>query len=685
MLARNLQRVLSAAIGVSYIAGVAAYLRYAPDGVFGGTAFVDALYASLQLFALELPRIPGRTDLPLLINLLRFVSPLSAAGALLTAFADLARTRFDLGTARRMSGHHVVVGSSPAAVEIAISIKESVADRGHGIPGRRTANRVVILADSFSETSLDRLRSKRIRVVVTSADSSDFSAALDGAAEVIVAQSDDAATLWWAAAASAELSVVSDSTSVEALLHQPIREAFGRRAGLGNIEFGSIVERVAQGAVSISPLTLRPVGPPRALVVSNGDRASSLVRAIRASGCSDTRQAVVDVIGPGVVTAGYDSKGLPVDVAVHDAEWQSAANHVIRLLEGNDQTRPIGSPVYIWTGQPSLDLEIALQVVGAKGDISAVVISEEFDLPRVEKRDDAQRVHFVDLGDAIAKGQLIGARRSDIVARALINEHRRHVDGDLSGREGQHALSSLQLVDSARPRDLPHHKVAEHLLVQFDRCGLGLTDVSATRILLSPREIRDIAISLESTVTGSVARGANAPFAVLAARIPVLLEFVGLGLVSQSVGSRLFTYEVAERIAQSIHDRYEQRFGSGQRVPLVRGEDGWAANLGQALDYPVKLAIAGFEMAATKSDDDGDWIDPALLELLAEVEHRRWCRERSERGWTYGLVRDNNAKVHPDLRPYADLDEATKDKDRLPIRDMLSILDEHGLYIVPMR
>ena len=182
-------------------------------------------------------------------------------------------------------------------------------------------------------------------------------------------------------------------------------------------------------------------------------------------------------------------------------------------------------------------------------------------------------------------------------------------------------------------------------------------------------------------------QGALEPaFADLASRVPAMLEFVGLTLVPRSTRQRLFTEETAERVAQMIHERYQRRFGTRAAEPLVRGSDGWAANMGQALAYPVKLAIAGYDIVAEGegSGIDAGWTDVAMLELLAEVEHRRWCLERRERGWVYGSVRDDDRLVHPDLRPYIELDEETKEKDRLPVRDIPHVLAELGLSIVPM-
>ena len=60
-------------------------------------------------------------------------------------------------------------------------------------------------------------------------------------------------------------------------------------------------------------------------------------------------------------------------------------------------------------------------------------------------------------------------------------------------------------------------------------------------------------------------------------------------------------------------------------------------------------------------------LDPslnALVEALAENVHDTWARGRMDQGWTYGPARDDAAKKHPCLVPYADLPESERDYDR---------------------
>ena len=53
-----------------------------------------------------------------------------------------------------------------------------------------------------------------------------------------------------------------------------------------------------------------------------------------------------------------------------------------------------------------------------------------------------------------------------------------------------------------------------------------------------------------------------------------------------------------------------------------------------------------------------------LTERLAENAHDHWARRRMAEGWTFGRVRDDAAKKHPDLVPYDQLTEPEKEYDR---------------------
>lgn len=61
------------------------------------------------------------------------------------------------------------------------------------------------------------------------------------------------------------------------------------------------------------------------------------------------------------------------------------------------------------------------------------------------------------------------------------------------------------------------------------------------------------------------------------------------------------------------------------------------------------------------------------IELLAEIEHEDWIKERIESGWTLG-DKDVENKKSPYLIPYNELSEEIKDYDRDTIRNIPKIV-----------
>ena len=96
------------------------------------------------------------------------------------------------------------------------------------------------------------------------------------------------------------------------------------------------------------------------------------------------------------------------------------------------------------------------------------------------------------------------------------------------------------------------------------------------------------------------------------------------------------------------------------------------------LDYPI---VMHFEEKASHVDE---------IEFLAREEHVRWVKEKLNLGWTYGTgyinpvsgkedkILRNRIKQHKDMLPYDLLDEETKEKDRIMVRNMIPFLYKHG-------
>lgn len=151
---------------------------------------------------------------------------------------------------------------------------------------------------------------------------------------------------------------------------------------------------------------------------------------------------------------------------------------------------------------------------------------------------------------------------------------------------------------------------------------------------------------------------------------------------------------LAERLAPAIHEHYRaqaKREGWTMSCDVPYADlapDLQHANLDAARRIPSVLAVAGLRIV------DGD--DPEALsefealaaledriEPAAIAEHEGWMAEKIESGWRHGPERDDEAKLHPSIIPYADLSEVEKEKDRSAVRNYPAMVRRAGMCLRP--
>ena len=77
---------------------------------------------------------------------------------------------------------------------------------------------------------------------------------------------------------------------------------------------------------------------------------------------------------------------------------------------------------------------------------------------------------------------------------------------------------------------------------------------------------------------------------------------------------------------------------------------------------------------------------PEEIELLAEMEHKRWVEERLRNDWTYASGTKNiEKKTSPYLVPWDELTEEVKEWDRVTVRGMPGFLARAEFQIVRLR
>jgi len=160
------------------------------------------------------------------------------------------------------------------------------------------------------------------------------------------------------------------------------------------------------------------------------------------------------------------------------------------------------------------------------------------------------------------------------------------------------------------------------------------------------------------------------------------------GLPSQVCNGDVIFGELLDKKARAIQQIYYQRrqseadFGSGNAdVPWEQlGIEFRESNRKVADHIGVKVRAIGCDVVCIEDPGECTVFTKEEIELLAELEHRRWCAERSLAGWTKGPIRDKVARITPFLIDWNDpeLDESVKDYDRDSVISIPSILKLAG-------
>ncbi len=133
-------------------------------------------------------------------------------------------------------------------------------------------------------------------------------------------------------------------------------------------------------------------------------------------------------------------------------------------------------------------------------------------------------------------------------------------------------------------------------------------------------------------------------------------DIVGLGCSGDVV-----LHGRLDRIARGIHERYlAEELKRGRTLGATPALVPWEqlpeglrrANRAQADHLPIKRRT----LEMSRSVD--------MIEAAAVAEHRRWMAEKIVSGWRHASERDDRRRLHPSIRPYDELSDDEKRKDR---------------------
>jgi hypothetical protein len=106
------------------------------------------------------------------------------------------------------------------------------------------------------------------------------------------------------------------------------------------------------------------------------------------------------------------------------------------------------------------------------------------------------------------------------------------------------------------------------------------------------------------------------------------------------------------------------------------------SNRANVRDIPNKLARAGYVMLPARSNEPPFNFPGSDLETLARLEHERWMESMRQTGWEHGHTLDEQAKTHPAIVSWDELNEDEREKDRQMVRSIPHILARAGYAVV---
>ena len=140
-----------------------------------------------------------------------------------------------------------------------------------------------------------------------------------------------------------------------------------------------------------------------------------------------------------------------------------------------------------------------------------------------------------------------------------------------------------------------------------------------------------------------------------------------------------------EELAKAIHAAYlEDENKKSPPSPAGPTTRPWQAlsehykesNREQAEHMLWKLRTIGCRRVQSEQRS-GQWatrLTEEAAEVLAKMEHLRWCAEKWLDGWQLGPVKSQEERTHPNLVPWEELSEADRDKDREPVRRICKLI-----------
>ncbi len=96
----------------------------------------------------------------------------------------------------------------------------------------------------------------------------------------------------------------------------------------------------------------------------------------------------------------------------------------------------------------------------------------------------------------------------------------------------------------------------------------------------------------------------------------------------------------------------------------------------------IKIRAIGCKIVLNSDAGEPTFFSTHEIEMLAKLEHKRWCAERSLAGWTYGDNKNDLTRKSPYLVSWGNLSEDIKNLDRNTVKIIPEVLAAENLKII---
>lgn len=162
------------------------------------------------------------------------------------------------------------------------------------------------------------------------------------------------------------------------------------------------------------------------------------------------------------------------------------------------------------------------------------------------------------------------------------------------------------------------------------------------------------------------------------------------GSLEELLSPDILIADKLDRLAKALHENHRANLSEADRAkphgrPWDELPEQYKMSSRREADHiPIKLRLAGLEMEASDAPEIIEF-RPAEIERIAALDHQRWLIERRLLGWKHDTQRNDAARLHPLLLPWAELPPDVRRMNIARMAALPQILARAGFEIVRVR